>query len=257
MKLELFNNEAAKIWKRISDSEEKVSDLLQLEIELYKKLLIFFQIGESCYHIFNFQQVRFDFVSEEVTGVFGYSRYAFTPEQLLENIHPEDRGWFLNCQETAGQFLQGLSPDKQMKYKLRMDYRIKKQDGEYIRVMLQSVVIQNDDAGSVLRTLIVHTDITHLKKDGRPVMSYIGMDGEPSYLDVDVKNHFKEESHLLTKREKEILYLLAEGKASKEIAELLYISKNTVDSHRKSLLRKTGSAGTVELINKTIRDGLV
>ena len=47
MKLELFNTEASKIWKRVSDSEEHVTELLQLEIDLYKKLLVFFQIGES------------------------------------------------------------------------------------------------------------------------------------------------------------------------------------------------------------------
>lgn len=257
MKLELFNNEAAKIWKRISDSETHVNDLMQLEIELYKKLLIFFQIGESFYTVFNFQMVAFDFVSEEVTSVLGYNRDEFVVDHVVQNIHPDDRAWFLNCQETAGQFLLGLSPSRQMKYKLRIDYRIKKQSGEYSWIMHQSVVVHNDNTGKVLRTLVIFTDISHLKTSGRHVMSYIGMDGEPSYLDVDVCNNFREESNLLTKREKEILYLIAEGKPSKEIAELLYISKHTVDSHRKNLLRKTGSACTVELINKTILDGLV
>ncbi|MBS1690407.1 MAG: hypothetical protein JSS96_16875, partial [Bacteroidetes bacterium] len=52
MKLELLSIEAAKIWKRFSDSEEQATDLLQLEIDFYKKLLIFFEIGESCYFIF-------------------------------------------------------------------------------------------------------------------------------------------------------------------------------------------------------------
>ncbi len=33
---------------------------------LYKKLLIFFQIGEIWYFIYNFQEIRFDFVSEEL-----------------------------------------------------------------------------------------------------------------------------------------------------------------------------------------------
>ncbi|WP_439695968.1 LuxR C-terminal-related transcriptional regulator [Mucilaginibacter sp. AW1-7] len=257
MKLELFNNEATKIWKRISDSEERTAELLQLEIDVYKKLLIFFQIGESCYLIFNFQLVHFDFISEEVKTLLGYNRQEFSADHIIQNIHPDDRAWFLNCQETSGQFLFSLSPQTQMKYKLRIDYRIKKQSGEYIRVMHQAVVIQNDDDGKIIRCLIVLTDISHLKKDGKPVMSYIGMDGEPSYLDVDVKNHFREESNLLSKREKEILYLLAEGKPSKQIADILYISKHTVDTHRKNLLRKTGSASTVELINKTIRDGLV
>ena len=257
MKLELFNNEATKIWKRLSDSSESGSTLLQLELDLYKKLLIFFQIGESCYLIFDFQRAIFDFVSEDVTTLLGYDSHLFTADQFMQNIHPEDRAWFLNCQETAGAFLLGQLPENQMKYKIRIDYRMRKQTGEYVRVMHQAVVIQNDNDGKILRCLIVLTDITHLKKEGKPVMSYIGIDGEPSYLDVAIKSAFREENKFLSRREKEILYLIAECKQTKEIAELLHISKHTVDSHRKNLLRKTGSAGTVELINKTIRDGLI
>lgn len=257
MKLELLSNEAVRIWKRASDSEEQATELLQLEIDLYKKLLVFFQIGESCYFIFNFQQIRFDYISDEVEQMLGYSKAESTVDNIMENIHPEDRAWFLNCQDAAVQFTLGLAPEKQMKYKLRFDYRLRKKNSKYIRVMQQVVMIHNDNDGKIFRSLVVLTDITHLKKNGKPVMSYIGMDGEPSYLDVDVTNHFREESSLLSRREKEILYLIAEGKPSKEIADLLFISKHTVDSHRKNLLRKTGSASTVELINKTIREGLV
>lgn len=257
MKLELFHNEAAKIWKRVTEQGDHSTELLQLEVDLYKKLLVFFQVGESCYMIFSFQRLQFDFVSGEIEEVLGYTREEFNVEMIMQCIHPDDRAWFLNCQDAAGSFLQGLTPEKQMKYKLRFDYRIKKKDGEYIRIMQQVVVIQNDDNGSILRTLIVLTDISHLKKDGEVVMSYIGMDGERSYLNVNVQNLFLEKDSLLGKREKEILYLLAEGQSSKHIAEMLHISKHTVDTHRKNLLRKTGSANTGELINKAIRDGLI
>ncbi|MBS1688490.1 MAG: PAS domain-containing protein, partial [Bacteroidetes bacterium] len=200
---------------------------------------------------------RFDFVSDEVTTMLGYAKDEVTPKLLMESIHPDDRAWFLDCQDVCVNFILGLPPEKQMKYKLRIDYRIKKKSDEYIRIMHQVVIIHNDSLGKVLRSLIVFTDISHLKKSDKPVLSYIGMDGEPSYLNVDVKSYFGKKSDLLSKREKEVLYLLAEGKSSKEIADILYISKDTVNSHRKNLLRKTGSASTIELINKTIRDGLI
>ncbi len=257
MKLELFHNEAAKIWKGITEHSEKPAELLQLELDLYKKLLVFFQVGESCYMIFSFQRLEFDFVSEEVKDVLGYTREEFNVDMIMQCIHPDDRTWFLNCQDAAGAFLRGLTPEKQMKYKLRFDYRMRRKDGEYIRVMQQVVVIHNDDERKILRTLIILTDISHLKKDGNVVMSYIGMDGEPSYLNVNVQNLFLEKNSLLSKREKEVLYLLAEGQLSKQIADSLFISKHTVDSHRKNLLRKTGADSTAELINKAIKDGLI
>jgi DNA-binding CsgD family transcriptional regulator len=57
----------------------------------------------------------------------------------------------------------------------------------------------------------------------------------------------------LSKREKEILILLMQGKNSRQIGETLFISKLTVDVHRKSILRKTGSTSTVELTMKVMQ----
>jgi DNA-binding NarL/FixJ family response regulator len=52
----------------------------------------------------------------------------------------------------------------------------------------------------------------------------------------------------LTDREIEIIQLLIRGKTSKEIAEELFISKNTVDTHRRNILEKTNLNTTAELI---------
>lgn len=257
MKLELFNHEASKIWKRVSQSNQQAAIPLQLELELYKKLLVYFQIGQSCYLIFNFQQLQFDFVSEELTAILGYATQDVTLNLLMENIHPEERQWFLSCQETAGGFLMSLSPERQMKYKLQFDYRTRKADGTYTRIMQQVVVIQNDAESNILRTLIILTDISHIKKSGQPMLSYIGMDGEPSYTDVDIKNPSREENQLLSKREMSVLYLLAEGKLSKQIADELNISKYTVDTHRKNMLRKINAASTGELVHKAVLSGIL
>jgi DNA-binding CsgD family transcriptional regulator len=48
---------------------------------------------------------------------------------------------------------------------------------------------------------------------------------------------------VLTRRENEILVLLAEGRTNHEIAEKLFISKRTVDAHLRSMFRKLGVAG--------------
>jgi DNA-binding CsgD family transcriptional regulator len=142
-----------------------------------------------------------------------------------------------------------------MKYKVRYDFRIKNKTGSYIRVLHQVAVVEHDNRGGITRTLGVHTDITHLKTDGKPVLSYIGMDGEPSYLDIDVKNKFIKSMETLTRREKQVLTLLIEGKLSKEIAIDLNISKQTVDLHRKNMLRKNNLNTTGELIGNAIKQG--
>jgi DNA-binding NarL/FixJ family response regulator len=55
-------------------------------------------------------------------------------------------------------------------------------------------------------------------------------------------------TNILTERENEILELLALGKTSKEIAEALYISKHTVDTHRRNIIEKTKTQSIQELL---------
>jgi DNA-binding CsgD family transcriptional regulator len=61
----------------------------------------------------------------------------------------------------------------------------------------------------------------------------------------------------LTSREREVLELLSVGYNSKEIGEKIFISSNTVEYHRKQLLRKTNSRNVAELIGKAYRTGLL
>lgn len=53
----------------------------------------------------------------------------------------------------------------------------------------------------------------------------------------------------LTNREQEILSFIKEGNTSLDIAEQLNITKNTVDTHRRNILKKTNSKSVFLLIN--------
>lgn len=62
---------------------------------------------------------------------------------------------------------------------------------------------------------------------------------------------------LLTTREKEVLALIAEGMTNNEIAEKLFISPLTVDSHRKNLLAKFGVKNTAAMVKYGIEAGFI
>jgi len=53
---------------------------------------------------------------------------------------------------------------------------------------------------------------------------------------------------ILTKRQQEILKLIAKGKTNQEIAEQLFIGKTTVETHRKNMIRKLDLHGAGELL---------
>ena len=61
----------------------------------------------------------------------------------------------------------------------------------------------------------------------------------------------------LSDRELDVLKLLAEGLSSKEIAEELFVSPQTVDSHRKSLLKKLEVKNVAGLVRVAFQEGLV
>lgn len=68
---------------------------------------------------------------------------------------------------------------------------------------------------------------------------------------------FNRHDTLLTPRECEILKLIATGKTSKEIAEMLCISKNTVDTHRNKMLQKLNMANSASLVQFAYFSGLI
>ena len=59
----------------------------------------------------------------------------------------------------------------------------------------------------------------------------------------------------LTRREKEVAKLLAEGKSSKEIGELLFISKHTVRRHRDSIMKKLHLKNLPDLVRYALAQG--
>jgi len=77
----------------------------------------------------------------------------------------------------------------------------------------------------------------------------LGEAGESNMVDIAYKR--------LTKREQEIMRLVAEGFTTKEIAERLFISIKTVDNHRANIMNKLGIHRTVELIRYAARIGLI
>ncbi|WP_339658512.1 response regulator transcription factor [uncultured Polaribacter sp.] len=72
-----------------------------------------------------------------------------------------------------------------------------------------------------------------------------------SYIDDNV-NIGKTNKIILSNREKEILNLIANGKTSKNIADILFIAKSTVDTHRKNMIRKLELSSGNELIKYAI-----
>ncbi|GAA4279231.1 response regulator transcription factor [Aquimarina mytili] len=67
----------------------------------------------------------------------------------------------------------------------------------------------------------------------------------------------KDEKVNLSPREMDVLKCISQEKSTQEIAETLHISINTVDTHRKNLMRKIGAKNMVGLVKYAIQQGLI
>jgi len=61
----------------------------------------------------------------------------------------------------------------------------------------------------------------------------------------------------LTKREKEVLQLIAKGMTNNQIAEKLFVSPSTVDTHRKNMITKLEVSNTAALVRFAVEHGLI
>lgn len=69
--------------------------------------------------------------------------------------------------------------------------------------------------------------------------------------------HFNEEQKLFSKREVEILQLMAEGYTSKVIAEKLFLSEHTIIAHRKNMQNKTGISNSTALVYFSTKNNII
>jgi DNA-binding NarL/FixJ family response regulator len=87
----------------------------------------------------------------------------------------------------------------------------------------------------------------------------IVMDGKEFWLGKDnVRESIRDSNQpLLTRREIEVLKLIAEGLTNAEIADKLFVSVSTVDSHRKNLISKFQAKNTAALVRTALANRII
>jgi len=122
-------------------------------------------------------------------------------------------------------------------------------EGHYINAMMEKgasgYVIKNADKEELLQAI-------YEVNKGRTYLCF-----EAGHAARKESNNAKKLLPPLTRREKEVLQLIAEGYTNPEIAEKLFVSSATVDTHRKSLLAKLNVKNTALLIRFAMEHKLV
>ncbi len=127
------------------------------------------------------------------------------------------------------------------------------------------VLSMHDEAHLVKEILKEGVDGYILKKDSHEelINAVTAVKNGKVYLSSEINRmlmsglHGQEETKLLTSREREILKLISMEKTNKQIAEELFISERTVETHRKNIFRKTKTHNLVGLIKFAYANNLI
>ena len=221
-----------------------------------------FTAGPTYYYIINFHDRSLSNVSESIRDIHGFDPQTVTLTDILNAIHPDDME---HVSKAEAFWADSFFNDKKMFakatfYKTCYSFRFRTADGSYKLFLHQQVTLSIDESGKIAISLNIHTDISHLTTENNYKVSFIGLKGEPSFMNLsysDTNMADALETPTYTKRELEIIKALAKGKSSKIIAEELFIAFNTVKNHRKNILEKSNCTNVAELVKSCIRMGLI
>ncbi len=214
------------------------------------------------YFIFDLAESCVKSVSGRVENVLGYEPAQFDITTYLDRMEPRDLEK-MHAKEATGRlfFTEFIAPELMNKYKIVYTFRIRRKDGRLINILHQSMPIHKNTVGRFRYTLNIDMDISHWKLPECNRVSFISTNGQRSYYNIDPFNPDFEaagdSAGIFTRREIEVLEAIAAGATNPMIAEQLSVSRNTVDTHRKNLLRKSGYSNITQLIADCVRQGII
>jgi DNA-binding NarL/FixJ family response regulator len=167
-------------------------------------------------------------------------------EQLQPDLVTLDIGMpNLNGLDAARQI---LSRNSKMRILFLTLYETEQAGKTAIRIGAKGLVLKADAA----RELVAAVEA--IQKNSTYFSPHMG----PAVRDTDLRgNRRPADKATLTKRESQVIQLLAEGRSTKEVAELLKLSVKTAETHRTHIMSKLGLHSVSELVLYAVRNNIV
>ncbi|MDH5400763.1 MAG: LuxR C-terminal-related transcriptional regulator [Cyclobacteriaceae bacterium] len=201
----------------------------------------------------------YDYANKEIIFSRGFDRFLEieaplkTAIDLYALVHPEDLKGLLIAAKVSMLVADTLPLANVGSAKLFIDYRLRKKSGEYIRILRQSSVLEVSEHAGMISSLSICTDISHIKKDGSVQARWEGQ-GQDLFDQMVYEEMAKADDIysnndlVVSKRENELIHLLGKGMTSQEIANKLFISVHTVNTHRRNILKKFDVRSITEVL---------
>ncbi|MEI7595281.1 MAG: helix-turn-helix transcriptional regulator [Bacteroidota bacterium] len=242
--IEQLQNEYNQVFNLLNFDENDLDyTILKKHIEYLEKID---EYCNSIFVIFDLFKKKHLFVSKNAERILHFNlELASSDESYFDlRIHPNDVPLILEAGTYFLRYGLLLPTDEKKDSKLVNEYRLLNGREEYVRVIEQQMCLELDIRGNVWLAL----GIMDISPEQNVETSF-----QSRLINIKSKEvfHFppKTEEDLLTIRETEVLKLIAKGLISKQIADKLFISINTVNTHRQRILEKLNAGNIIEAIH--------
>lgn len=214
-------------------------------------------LEHSSYSVFDMHKKEHVYLSSSFERIMQYDREEALEEgnSFFDNrVHPDDFLDSLSNGIRMIKFAYEQPIEKRRDYKLINQYRIRNGKGDFVRVIEQFQVLELCPNGNLWLSLCVldHSPNQDLQA---PFESCLLNLSTGRIMDFDDPVPHKASS--LSPRETEVLNLISQGKISKQIAEELYISVHTVNTHRQRIISKLNAQNTAAALRYAGELGII
>jgi len=204
--------------------------------------------------VMDLTEVKMLYTSKQSIKMLGVDPDNNTPLEMLNRVHPDDLERF----GMGRAKLMNLDKDLLLSHKgsalLSTNIRMRKPDQSYVNHLFQCYMFYSPFPHKSVYYVQVNTNIDCYPIKKGSFHYYVGNDISLfRFPDAELLNY----GHDLTSREFEILKLVAQGLTSSEIARNLFLSLNTVNTHRRNILEKYKKPHISDVVFDLMSQGLL
>jgi len=227
-----------------SSLEEHINKIIEIDS--------FSPYNSTFFCLTNTQTLTFEFVSKNMFSCLGLQASDFKEKGMRyfwSRIHPEDiEPWLSVLNDLMHFTINELTPAERQQMSYTWNYRFKNAKEEYVNIIQNTTPLEFDKENKPIIGLAHYTVLNHnIKMD---VCATGKLLNENKEYETKYFNNYSQKSLTdgISNRERDIIRLLVLNNSSKEIAKKLFISSNTVDTHRRNILKKLKISSTGELV---------
>jgi hypothetical protein len=227
---------------------------IKAEDPIVLKLEELMRENDQYFQVFDLGQMKFLFTSKNIMQMVGVKPEEINPGHYTQLVHPEDEDRLGQARARVFKMEKEIFKAQAGSALTSYNLRMRNAAGTYSNLFVQDYMFYSPIPYKVVFLIQVVTNIDWYKMKKDSFHHYTGGDltlfrfPDNDLLSISTK---------LSARELEIVRLIEKGLSSKQIAEKLFLSVYTVNTHRSNILEKSGKTQIPDLIYGLKEQGLL